>query len=251
MDEAHFKALKAAAGLYHDALTHPTTKNTATTQQALAFLHARGITDVAIKHWRIGYADGTQLERHLRAHDLPIPKALEVGLFYQPHRPGSLFREVMQGRITFPMVLDGRVEFIAGRATQPTQQPKYLGLSIPKPLYYDGLDAEVLEHDQAILVEGPLDLITLWQWGYHRQYALIALIGTAIKSEALTLFERFGRIVLALDADTGGQRAMQKLVALWPERAHIVPLPDGQDVNDLAQQPDGRARFAQWLQAFT
>ena len=98
------------------------------------------------------------------------------------------------------------------------------------------------------MVEGPLDLLSLWQWPtYRRRYALFALQGTYLSAEAKALFDRFDRIYTALDADSGGENATGWLAGIWGERMYPVRLPKGMDVNDLGQQADGERVFNQCM----
>ena len=172
-------------------------------------------------------------------------KALEVGLVKNG-------REHLRGRLTFPSVRDDRTVFIIGRALDREQKPPYLGLPLDKPLYYDGADPDALEHADALVVEGPLDLLSLWQWPkYRRRYALFALQGTYLSAEAKSLFDRFDRIYTALDADSGGESATGWLAGIWGERMYPVRLPKGMDVNDLGQQADGERVFDQCMRNAT
>ena len=238
LDDAHFEVMQAAAELYHSTLVNLAT-GPSVAKAGRAFLRARGIADFTIHHWRIGYAAGGQLARYLIHRGLDVRKAVEIGLI----QPGGRGREHLHGRVTFPLTREEQTAFLVGRALGDAH-PKYLGLPISKPLYYDGTLPQTLERDRAIVVEGPLDVLTLWQWGYQRDYALIGLVGIHLKADALNLFERFGRIFLALDADSRGMEAAQRLAAHWPDRARVLHLPTGCDVNDLAQRPGGREAFA-------
>ena len=56
--------------------------------------------------------------------------------------------------------------------------------------------------DQAVIVEGYLDVIALHQAGYEN---VVSPMGTALTEEQLRLLKRFTRkVVLALDPDTAG-----------------------------------------------
>ncbi len=244
LDDGHFAVMEAAAELYHSTLVNPSGTNRQAVQQAGHFLLARGIAEATIHHWRIGHAVGGQLARYLFHRKLDIAKAVEVGLIHR----GDKGQEHLHGRITFPLTRDGETMFLIGRALGQ-QEPKYLGLPISKPLFYDGTDPNALEHDRCIVVEGPLDVLTLWQWGFQQRHTLIGLVGIHLKTDALALFERFGRIALVLDADSRGMEAARKLAAYWPERAQIVQLPEGKDVNDLARQSNGREVFDKLLRS--
>jgi DNA primase len=60
--------------------------------------------------------------------------------------------------------------------------------------------------DQAVIVEGYLDVIAVHQAGYEN---VVSPMGTALTEDQLRLLKRFTRkIVLALDPDTAGQKAI-------------------------------------------
>src|SRR5262249_2248334 len=60
--------------------------------------------------------------------------------------------------------------------------------------------------DQAVIVEGYLDVIALHQAGFEN---VISPMGTALTEGQLRLLKRFSRrIVLALDSDSAGQKAV-------------------------------------------
>ncbi|HSK67067.1 MAG TPA: toprim domain-containing protein, partial [Anaerolineales bacterium] len=60
--------------------------------------------------------------------------------------------------------------------------------------------------DQAVIVEGYLDVIALHQAGYEN---VVSPMGTALTEDQLRLLKKFTRrIVLALDPDTAGQKAI-------------------------------------------
>jgi len=60
--------------------------------------------------------------------------------------------------------------------------------------------------NQAVIVEGYLDVIAVHQAGYEN---VVSPMGTALTEEQLRLLKRFTpRIVLALDPDAAGQKAV-------------------------------------------
>jgi len=62
--------------------------------------------------------------------------------------------------------------------------------------------------DQAVIVEGYLDVIALHQAGYEN---VVSPMGTALTEDQLRLLKRFTRrIVLALDPDVAGQKAVMR-----------------------------------------
>jgi len=89
------------------------------------------------------------------------------------------------------------------------------------------------------VVEGIVDYVTLWQWGYQA----VATLGTSIKAQDARRLARAAQVVFVPDGDEAGQAA----AARWQEvvgHGYVLRLPEGvDDVNDLAQQADGEEIF--------
>jgi DNA primase len=99
------------------------------------------------------------------------------------------------------------------RIVDPNDIPKFLN-SPETPIFTKGhilygLDRArkpIRTADQAVIVEGYLDVIALHQAGYEN---VVSPMGTALTEDQLRLLKRSTRrIVLALDPDTAGQKAV-------------------------------------------
>jgi DNA primase len=99
------------------------------------------------------------------------------------------------------------------RIVDPTDIPKFLN-SPETPIFTKGhllygLDRArkpIRAADQAVIVEGYLDVIALHQAGYEN---VVSPMGTALTEDQIRLLKKFSRrIVLALDPDTAGQKAV-------------------------------------------
>jgi DNA primase len=99
------------------------------------------------------------------------------------------------------------------RIVDPNDVPKFLN-SPETPIFTKGhllygLDRArkpIRTADQAVIVEGYLDVIAVHQAGYEN---VVSPMGTALTEEQLRLLKKFTRrIVLALDPDTAGQKAV-------------------------------------------
>ena len=108
---------------------------------------------------------------------------------------------------------NGRMAGFGARIVDPNDVPKFLNspetaIFTKGHLLY-GLDRArkpIRTADQAVIVEGYLDVIALHQAGYEN---VVSPMGTALTEEQLRLLKRFTRrIVLALDPDTAGQKAV-------------------------------------------
>ena len=89
---------------------------------------------------------------------------------------------------------------------------------------------EIRKLDKAILVEGYMDLIALFQHGIKN---VVASSGTALTEEQVKLLSRFTKNVIVLfDSDAAGQKAsMRSIETLLKEDfdVKLVSLPEGED----------------------
>jgi len=189
----------------------------------------------AIQEFQIGYCSGDMLTPVLRYLRSDPAHAEGAGLL---RRQNGRTWEFFAGRITFvERDRAGQVIHMAGRALDSKARLKYLFLpDLPKPVY--GLARLDLSRP-VFVVEGIVDYVTLWQWGYQA----VATLGTSIKPQDARMLARAAQVVFVPDRDEAGEAA----AARWREvvgHGEVLHLPEGaEDVNDLAQQPDGQAIF--------
>jgi DNA primase len=180
---------------------------------ALDYLHKRGLTDETIEVFELGYAP--------RGWETTYPQLLEKGHAREDLIAAGLASERDDGslydrfrhRVIFP-IRDGRSRMTGygARAIELEDMPKYL--NSPQTVLFDksnllyGLDKarrSIRGEDQAVIVEGYLDVIGPYQAGYSN---LVSTMGTALTEEQLRQLKRLTRkIVLALDADAAGEKA--------------------------------------------
>ena len=107
----------------------------------------------------------------------------------------------------------GKMAGFGARIVDPTDIPKFLN-SPETPIFTKGKILYGLDRarkpiraaDQAVIVEGYLDVIALHQAGYEN---VVSPMGTALTEDQLRLLKKLSRrIVLALDPDTAGQKAV-------------------------------------------
>jgi DNA primase len=108
---------------------------------------------------------------------------------------------------------NGKMSGFGARIVDPNDVPKFLN-SPETPIFSKGRLLYGLDRarkpirvaDQAVIVEGCFDVIALHQAGYEN---VVSPMGTALTEDQLRLLKRFSRrIVLALDPDTAGQKAV-------------------------------------------
>ncbi len=189
--------------------------NTPAGKHALSYLkEKRGLTDQTIETFGLGYAPESwdSLLRYFTGKNYTIEELLEVGLVTE-RQGGEGVYDKFRHRVMFP-IRDGmgRMVGFGGRVLNPEDQPKFMN-SPQTPLFDKGrllfaLDQArktIRAEDQAVIVEGYLDVIALHQGGFQN---VVSPMGTALTDEQLRMLKRLTRrIVLALDPDAAGQKA--------------------------------------------
>jgi DNA primase len=181
----------------------------------LAYLREkRGLTDSTIETFGLGYAPPgfDNALKHLTQRGYSEQDLLEAGLLSESDS-GKRF-DRFRHRIMIPIRDEnGRMAGFGARIVDPNDIPKFLN-SPETPIFTKGhllygLDRArrpIRTVDQAVIVEGYLDVIAVHQAGYEN---VVSPMGTALTEEQLRLLKKFTRrIVLALDPDTAGQKAI-------------------------------------------
>lgn len=181
----------------------------------LAYLHEkRGLTDAAIETFGLGYAppgwDNALV--HFTGRGYSEQDLSDAGLLSE--RDSGGYYDRFRHRIMIPIRDErGRMAGFGARIVDPDDIPKFLN-SPETPIFSKGrllygLDRArkaIRAADQVVIVEGYLDVIAPHQAGFEN---VVSPMGTALTEDQLRLLKRFTRkIVLALDPDTAGQKAI-------------------------------------------
>jgi DNA primase len=213
--------------------------------EARDYLLKRGIIDEVVRQFRIGFAPDSwdALLNHLKEQGADEKLIEQSGLVTLNEDRNSLY-DRFRARIIFP-VLDVNGNPIAfGARALGDEQPKYLN-SPETPAYVKGQhlyglfqSKEAIRQKKfAILVEGYLDLIALFQFGITN---VAASLGTAFTPEQSKLLSRFTkRVVINYDGDDAGVKAAKRAIEhLLPQdfEIKVLVLPNGQDPDDFVRQ---------------
>ncbi|RMD95881.1 MAG: DNA primase [Deltaproteobacteria bacterium] len=209
------------------------------------YLERRGISKETVERFALGYAPQSweALTRHLARSREGIETARELGLVVAGRKGGHYDR--FRGRLIFPIHdLYGRVVAFGGRILGqdvPENTPKYLN-SPESFLYRKGevlyglyqAREEIRQRKEAIVVEGYLDLIALFTFGFRNA---VATLGTALTPAQVALLKRFTpRIVTLFDGDAAGEKATRRAIELGLElglEVEVALLPPGEDPDSL------------------
>jgi DNA primase len=143
--------------------------------------------------------------------------------------------------VLFPLIdLDGSVVAVQGRALydyKALKRPKYWHSDFEKSEYLYGLRENlglITRKGVCYLVEGPLDVITLWMAGIP---AVCAFGTTLSRIQAMMLATVCDSVVVAYDFDKAGDDACDRAVPLlreFPMNIYLVaPVEGYKDVNDV------------------
>ncbi|MDP2964509.1 MAG: DNA primase [Pelolinea sp.] len=181
---------------------------------ALEYLvEKRGITQKTAEAWGLGYAPqgwDTTLNYFLKK-GYPQNDLMDVGLLSEKQEGGVFDR--FRHRLMFPIRdANGGMAGFGGRVLNPEDVPKFM--NSPQSLLFDksrllyGLDRArkaIRAANQAIIVEGYLDVVVVQQQGFEN---VISPMGTALTEAQMRMLKRFTRrFVLALDPDAAGVKA--------------------------------------------
>lgn len=175
----------------------------------------RGLTDTTIETFGLGYAPAgyDHALKHFIQRGYKDQELMDAGLLSMREHDLRTY-DRFRNRIMIPIRDEqGRMAGFGARIVDPNDVPKFLN-SPETPIFSKGrllygLDRArkpIRTADQAVIVEGYLDVIALHQAGYEN---VVSPMGTALTEDQMRLLKKFTRrIVLALDPDTAGQKAV-------------------------------------------
>jgi DNA primase len=183
--------------------------------KARAYLTKRGIEAPAVETFKLGYAPATWegLLRYAAERGLQPQMLANVGLV-KARDEGHGFYDRFRDRLMFPITnAIGRVVALGGRLLENLPDaPKYL--NSPETAIYKkgmvlyGLDVAkqgIRREGQVLIVEGYLDLISVFQAGIEN---VVATLGTALTRSHVQILKAYAKeAVLVFDGDTAGRSA--------------------------------------------
>lgn len=209
---------------------------------ALDYLVGRGLTVKTIKHFGLGCAPDSwdMLLKHLTSKGYTIGEMLQANVVSKSSR--NTYYDRFRNRVMFPIInLRGNVIAFSGRIKPGDDKAggKYVNTS-DTPVYKKNENLYGLNFaknncaDRIILVEGNMDVISLHQAGFENT---VAALGTAFTVEQGKLLSRYTKeIVITLDSDSAGQKAVQRALAIMKDSGipmRVVVLPQGKDPDEF------------------
>ncbi len=218
-----------------------------TGKSALEYLSKRGIGDVEVKEWRIGYAPDSwdDLISFLSDKGYSGEDVASAGLAGKKEGSSKYYNR-FRGRIMFPIFdinyqpvgFGGRIFDTGG---EERKEAKYL--NTPNTVLYDksralyGLNRakmEIRKKDSCVLMEGYTDVIMSHKTGINNA---VSASGTALTRDQLSIIKRYTEnLVTAFDMDDAGGSATQKGIDLALSmgfNVRVVLMPSNLDPADM------------------
>ena len=234
--EELFEINKIAARFFYKAFWEA--QNPANT-----YMQKRGISPDNLRKFGVGYADGEwdSLVKHFKSLGTDMKLLVTLGLVTQSDKG---YFDKFRDRVIFPIInASGKVIGFGGR-TLSDAAPKYLNspessVFLKKNNLF-GLNLtrqEISKENRAILVEGYMDVISLYQHGVRN---VSASLGTALTENQAKLLKRYTpSVILAYDSDEAGQAAALRggeILYTNGLKAKVLVMPQGKDPDDYIRE---------------
>lgn len=202
------------------------------------YLRNRGLDDKTIKRFGLGYSQdawSSLMDYLIDEKGYSIEELLECGLIGKSTKTDKYY-DKFRNRVMFPIFdYRGNVIGFGGRVLDDSL-PKYL--NSPDTLIFNkrhnlyGLNfaRKNLSSRTVILVEGYMDLISLYQYGIQ---IAVATLGTALTSQQARLIKRYAdNVIISYDSDGPGTKASLRAIDILVEAGLSVKVLDLKDAKD-------------------
>lgn len=236
------KVNRAAAVFFHQQL-----KAQAADAPVRQYLVKRGLTEEIVEKFRLGVAldDWQGLVHHFKARKVPLDAAETLGLI-KPKKGGRVddsHFDLFRDRLMFPIFSATNDVVGFGGRTLGDALPKYVNSS-DSPVFHKGrilyglheTGKFIRAQDEAIVVEGYMDAISLYAAGIKN---VVAILGTAFTADHAKILKRYTlNVKMLLDGDeagiTGAERSLPILLEAGLMAKGFV-LPEKMDPDDYVK----------------
>ena len=227
--------------------------------QALIYLEKRGLSQNIIKEFNLGYVPWQNNFYEKLLTKFSETEIVLTGLYYKNEKINK-FVDRFNSRIIFPINnLTSETIAFGGRIIRESQLAKYI--NSPETEFYkkgrtvfnlDKAKALRSETNEAIIVEGYMDVVSLYAAGINNT---ISNSGTALTDIQIELIWKFfSSPIICLDGDQSGQsaalRIAEKLLPLINEnnKIYFSIMPKGEDPDDFIKK-NGKDKFNEFLKS--
>lgn len=218
------------------------------------YMKKRGIEPATLRKFGIGYADGEwdSLYQHFIKNGANPQTLLELGLISYSN---GKYYDKYRDRVMFPIInTRGKVIGFGGRILGDGT-PKYLN-SPESSVFFKknnlyGLNLtrqDINKENYVILVEGYMDVISLYQHGVRN---VSASLGTALTENQSAMLKRYtDNVILSYDSDAAGQAAALRGLDILHKsgcKVKVLHVTDGKDPDEFIKK-NGRDEFLKLVQ---
>lgn len=204
---------------------------------AMRYLLDRGIDQKTIEEFGIGFSERSRSRIKNFIKEAGISSDILLGTGILRVKDGETY-DILGGRVVIP-ILDPnrRIIGFGGRALEKEGFPKYINSPessvFAKRQALFGIDKtkkSIVEKNEAIIVEGYFDCISLYCGGLRN---IVSTLGTSVTEDQLMRLRNYTEnITLMLDGDEAGIRSALKMITIFSEmdiNGNMVVLPEGHD----------------------
>ena len=210
-------------------------------RQAQAYLARRGLQPQTVAAFGLGFApaDWDGLYRYLRDKGYTEQEMQQAGLIVRSRRNEDRWFDMFRGRVIFPIIGGYQKVIGFGGRIIGDGQPKYLNTA-ETPIFNKRYNLYALNMlrgkntDHLVLVEGYMDVVSLYQGGVTNA---VATLGTALTSQQARLIKRYvPSVYVAYDGDPPGQNATLRALEILEAEglgAKVIRFPGGKDPDEF------------------
>lgn len=212
-------------------------------RHAYGYLLNRGINNDVITKYAIGYADDKwdSLYKYLNNLGYSDEELEEYNLISKTRKGNYIDR--FRNRIIFP-IIDSRSRVIGfGGRVVDDSMPKYLNtrdtpvFNKGKNLYNLNIIAKESDRSKILLVEGYMDVISLYQSGINYS---VASLGTALTEYQAEIIKKYGKeVYICYDGDNAGIKATKRAIDILISKnisPKIINLKEGLDPDEYIKK---------------
>ena len=223
------------------------TKNLSVTklgQEALEYLHKRGLNDETIKVFDIGLAPSGHdtLYQVLKESNYLELDMIDLGLVASNEKG---YHDLFINRIMFPIKNEnGDVIAFSGRIFNTTDKNQAKYINTKETFIFkkgntlfnlNNAKSDIMKKRRVILHEGQMDVIASYRSGLKEA---VCSLGTALTVEQVNTLKRYtDNVVICYDCDKAGINASLKAIKLFKQngfKVSLVMLPQGMDPDEYS-----------------
>ena len=239
--ESLYLTSEFAAGFFVESLSSPEGRSV-----GYAYFKSRGLEDDTIKKFCLGWSPSSKRALSDTARKAGYKEEFLIDTGLSVKREDGSLSDRFYDRVMFPIhSVSGRVIAFGGRTLKTDKTvAKYVN-SPETEIYVKSRSLygiyfaknEISRQDKCFLVEGYLDVLSMYQLGITN---VVASSGTSLTVEQIRLIRKFtSNVTIIYDGDSAGIHAALRGIGLVLKEGlnvKVVLLPDGEDPDSFARK---------------